>query len=229
MIKKIIITSVISILLISGVVIWYARETSLSGYKESEKPTLTAQTKEISIECSNALSKQSQYLETEILSEKYFFEKYPVNDVFIVQPVDLDINSEKSAREFRTMLRQELQEKGVNFAGHYSIVSVGMTGWGDNYWIIDRSNGKAYIFPYISYGLDFRKDSNLIIMDSKPLIQKALAEGKYYNDLCSDWGFGAQEVPYSDLRPFYFLWEDNRLKLLGPTSIKPPISRFWDD
>ena len=185
-----------------------------------------SQTKIVDKECANAVSVQDQYLENEKLSEKFTFEEYKIGNIFTTTPADLDINSNLFAREFRTMLRRGLEE-GVNFAGHYSIVSVGMTGWGDNYWIIDRSNGKAYTFPYIGYGLDFRKDSNLIILDSKSVITQAFEEIKPYGGVCYPHGIGAQGIMYTDLRPFYFLWDNNNLKLLGPTEIKPPINKFW--
>jgi len=178
--------------------------------------------------CADAILAQSQYLEKEKLSEDFSFEKYVVSNTIITQPADLDINSSQSARDFRTMIRNGLKE-GVNFAGHYSIVGVGMTGWGYNYWIVDRLNGKAYTFPYIQYELDFRKDSDLIIMNSKPIIKKALIEAESFGDICSPYGIGAQGILYTDLRPFYFLWEDNKLKLLGPTDIKPPINKFWEE
>lgn len=175
--------------------------------------------------CLKGVRDQIEYLNSEILSDVFTFDKYPITDSLKLEPVDLDINSNRFAREFRTMIRQDLEEKGVNFAGHYSIVSVGLTGTGDNHYIVDRSNGKAYTFLYQPGMLDFKKDSNLIIMNPKSYYMKRLQESKAYDEYCDPRVYSE----YADIgaRSFYFLWKDNRLQLLGPTNIKPPINTFW--
>lgn len=175
--------------------------------------------------CADAVATQDKYLENEKLSDTFTFEKYAISNVLTTTLANLDINSNPTARMFRTMIREDLEREGVNFAGHYTIAGVGLTGWGGNYWIVDRKNGKAFTFPYMPYLLDYRKDSNLLIMNSKPIIKEALAEAYQYNGPCSD--IGGQGILYSDLRPFYFLWENNQLKLLGPTHIKPDINEYW--
>lgn len=177
---------------------------------------------ELSSECTQAALIQRKYLEKEKLSEKYTFEKYPVNTVSAKNPADLDIESSRSARVFRGAVRGGLEE-GVNFAGRYSIVYVGMTGWGRNYWIVDRVNGKAYEFPYLGYEMDFRRDSNLIILDSKSIIKEAI------NDQGVCGSIGAQDIRTTDMKPFYFLWEGDALKLLGPTDINPVKNPFWKE
>lgn len=130
-------------------------------------------------------------------------------------PAPLDINSNKFAKRFRTRLREDLKKQGVNFAGSYSIVTVPMTGWGKNYFIIDRKNGKAYLFPYHAVKLDFKKDSNLILMNPKSLIMQI--------DSCLPLG---QQTAH-DLRSFYFLWKNNQLVLIGPKDKTPPPNEMW--
>jgi hypothetical protein len=103
-------------------------------------------------------------------------------------------------------------------------VDVGMTGSGSNYYIIDRKNGNAYLFPYFTDYLEFRKDSNLLIMNPKNEILNIINGAKDESDLC--WYENQQR--FSDLRPFYFLWKDNQFILLGPHNIDPPLNRFWD-
>lgn len=122
--------------------------------------SLTPSIEEIDPECVTSLLARNKYFESEKLSEIYTFEKYPTSFFLTTQPVDLDTSSSKSARMFRTSIRQDL-ERGVEFAGHYTIASSGLRS--NSTWIVDRSNGRAYEFPYAPYELDFRKNSNLLI------------------------------------------------------------------
>jgi|SRR3989344_584573 len=176
--------------------------------------------------CLDATRKQISYLKNEKLSEQFTFDKYKVNELFTGKLADLDISNNKYARTYRTVLREDLKKEGINFAGHYSIVSVGMTGIGESYYIVDGTNGKAYTFPYWAYTLDFKKDSNLIIMDAKDKIFEQMREFISYSDNCAFTL--ARSSTLVEQKPFYFLWENNELKLLGPTDIKPPINGFWE-
>lgn len=175
--------------------------------------------------CLKGVKTQLEYLNNESLSSKFTFDKYKITSFLVGEPKDLDINSNKFAREFRTMIRLRMAESGVNFAGHYSIVSVGMTGSGENFYIVDRSNGKAYTFLYEPSYMEFNKDSDLIIMNPKHKTLELIKNSKDYDEYCDP----RPSWEYSDIgaRPFYFLWQDNTLKLLGPTNIKPPINEFW--
>jgi len=175
--------------------------------------------------CSLAILNQIDYLNKEKFFEEFTFDRYKITNVSKTIPANLDINSDRSAKEFRTMIHSELVEKGVNFAGHYSIVSVGLTGWGENYWIVDRNNGKAYPFPYIPTFLDFRKDSNLIIMDSKDAIFSSMRETSDYRDNCTTTR--TMYLYFPNVRPFYFLWQNDKLILLAPKTIDPPVNQFW--
>ncbi len=219
--------AILSLLLFAGTIFAYQKlnhQTTETSALVASVPvsTSTPETTNPDEGCADLLLAQSQYLEKEKQSEKFTFSAFPVKYAPITKPTDLDTKSNEFAREFRTMIRSEMAKEGVNFAGHYSVVSVGMTGWGASYYIVDRLNGKAYIFPYLMSLLDVRKDSNLLIMDSKPLIKKILDDpGSPCTNTGSMYRF------YPELRPFYFLWENNKLKLLGPTSIRPPVNPFW--
>lgn len=58
----------------------------------------------------------------------------------------LNLNSNPLARKFRTASREQMKQAGVNFAGHYTLVSVGCgTGCGIS-GIVDARTGRAY-FP----------------------------------------------------------------------------------
>lgn len=170
-------------------------------------------------ECARGVIEQIDYLKNESLSESITFEKYPVN-IFNGELKDLDISSSDSARMFRTVIRSYLKDDGVNFAGHFTIASVGMTGWGENYWIVDRTTGKAYEFPYQAEFLDFRKDSNLIIINPKNKILDFMKDSNSYFDVCTQGLFYPR---YYEIRPSYVLWEDNKVKIIEDLKNTQPI------
>jgi hypothetical protein len=65
-------------------------------------------------------------------------------------PLDLQ-RSHPFARRYRTMIRRQIREEGVNFAGHYNLASAGCgTGCAIGA-IIDAHTGRAY-FPKELYG-----------------------------------------------------------------------------
>lgn len=172
--------------------------------------------------CAKDFADQTKYLNDEKYSDAFKFENYPVPSGSDTAAAPLDQNSSKYTYEFRTRLQKELADKGINFAGHYSLVRVGVAGWGDNYWIIDRKTRKAFEFPYHAVSLDFKKDSSLIVMNSKDTIRRLFTEsdgGCYY--------YNQQKV--NDLRPFYFEWKNGVLTKLAPIDLVPPVNTFWID
>jgi len=58
----------------------------------------------------------------------------------------LDLRSHKLARHYRTLLRQQQRDEGVNFAGSYTLASVGCGTGCSITAIIDARTGKAH-FP----------------------------------------------------------------------------------
>jgi len=140
------------------------------------------------------------------------FEQYPVKEIYDGKVAPLDLNSSFIARKFKTAISNEMKN-GVNFAGHYIIASWAFTGFGSEFAIIDAVTGKAYVFPYVArLGFDFKKDSNLIIMDPPEYIERQAKS----ND-CID---PPRPDIYND-RTYYFLWENNSLKLIGPKDTPP--------
>jgi hypothetical protein len=175
-------------------------------------------------QCVKGIIEQIDYLKNEKLSELITSYKYPAN-IYTSELKDIDIFSSNSARMFRTAIRYDLESQGVNFAGHYTITSVGMTGWGENYWIIDRENGKAYEFPYQAEFIDFRKDSNLIIINPKDKLLEFMKDSENYSDVCLGGLFYQR---YYELRPSYVLWENNEAKVIdNPQNIKPTENPFF--
>ncbi|MDP2947515.1 MAG: hypothetical protein Q8N88_05360 [Nanoarchaeota archaeon] len=174
--------------------------------------------------CVNKIIEQVEYLKNEKLSELIIFDKYKA-PIFGGVLKNLDISSSNSVKMFRTAIRSNLKDKDINFAGHYTIVSVGMTGWGDNYWIIDRENGKAFEFPYQAGLIDFKKDSNLIIINPKNKILEFMKNSDNYFDICVGGLFFPR---YYELRPSYVLWKNNEVKIIdNPQNTKPTDNPFW--
>jgi hypothetical protein len=175
--------------------------------------------------CTRAVRDQLRDLHGDTLSARFTFYRYPARSAQPRRPAPLDLSSLESARTFRTKIREALEVAGVNFAGHYAIVEVGMTGWGPNYWIVDRRTGRAFEFPYLATYLDFADSSTLVIMDSKEAIMRALGQMADYRDACAN--MGARR--HMELRPFYFRWASDRLEQLAPVGISPPLNAFWKD
>ena len=179
--------------------------------------------------CGQKVAAQINYLEKEKLDTQYVFDKYPVSDDLPLASAQFNPNSIRSARMFKTKITEGLRDSGINFAGHYSIVDVPMTGWGSNFWIIDRKTGRAYEFPYKTNYLRFKKESNLLIMDPKEAILKNLKELDDFHNACV-YQYSVSGQMFTDLRPFYFIWNHNKLQMLaGPPGEKPLSNSFWKD
>lgn len=73
------------------------------------------------------------------------FEKYSA-DVYAGKPAPLNLRSHRLARMYRTSIREQLQEEGINFAGHYTVAVMGCGTGCSITAIVDARNGKAY-FP----------------------------------------------------------------------------------
>lgn len=78
------------------------------------------------------------------------FESYSA-DVYAGKPAPLNLSSHRFARMFRTKIREQLQEEGINFAGHYTIAVMGCGTGCSTTAIVDARNGRAY-FPSVLDG-----------------------------------------------------------------------------
>lgn len=175
--------------------------------------------------CVNEIIKQINYLKNEKLSDLITFNKYPAL-IFTGEEKKLDISNSDSAKMFKTEIEYDLDNNSINFAGHYTIVRVGMTGWGENYWIVDRKTGKSFEFPYAAVFIDFKKDSNLIVINPKDQILKYMENSDNYLDLC----VGNIFVPkYYELRPSYVIWENDKITVVNnPNNIQPKTNPFFE-
>jgi hypothetical protein len=138
------------------------------------------------------------------------FEEFKVS-VWRGRVAPLNLNSHPLARKFRTTTREQIKEEGVNFAGHYTIVSAGCGTGCSISGIVDARNGRAY-FPKEFTGWTsivgdyeipddeeqrmFRKDSKLLRAIGRPNIGKA------------------DEERYGPSGIYYYEWSNNRLRLV---------------
>ena len=58
----------------------------------------------------------------------------------------LNLRSNRLTRLYRTSIREQLQEEGINFAGHYSLVVMGCGTGCSITAVVDARNGNAF-FP----------------------------------------------------------------------------------
>ena len=87
-----------------------------------------------------------------------------------------DFKTDPKAKLFKTQIRDQCKEKGVNFAGHYTIAEWGCGTECQIIAIIDRLNGKIYYSSIqksieLSYGIECRPDSRMMILNSGLLEQ----------------------------------------------------------
>ena len=93
------------------------------------------------------------------------FEDFKVTGIYSGEVASVDYQSNENALNFRGQIKYQIEE-GVNFAGHYMLVS---WGCGTNCvagLVVDAITGKVYSMPLIaSCGIDFRLNSSLFILD----------------------------------------------------------------
>src|SRR5256885_2849960 len=123
------------------------------------------------------------------------FESYPVKERFTSKPAPVNVHSHPKARLFRTQLRDGIVREGVNFAGHYSIITWGCGSDCRIVAIVDGRTGDVYFAPFtVSTGADFRVTSRLFIANPSEIERYLLGE------------------PMLDVyEPGWYVWTRNRL------------------
>jgi hypothetical protein len=93
------------------------------------------------------------------------FEDYPARGTFRGTPAKVNLRSHPKARMFRTMLREGAKD-GPNFAGYYTVITMGCGSDCKLVAVVDCRNGRVYFAPFTTspgIGEDFRLDSRLFI------------------------------------------------------------------
>jgi len=92
------------------------------------------------------------------------FKDYPIQEIYKGKAASLQLDSPE-VRRFRTVLRRALKE-GVNFAGHYCVVSIGCGASCQTQWIVDIKTGKALPHQFSTqFNVAYQADSNLLVLN----------------------------------------------------------------
>jgi hypothetical protein len=134
------------------------------------------------------------------------FEDYPA-DVYAGKPAPLNLRSHRMARTYRTSIREQLHEKGINFAGHYTIAVMGCGTGCSITAIVDARNGNAY-FPRELDGwnvepgvYEFADSEDVSTFRTDSRLLKIIGAPRLGAD--ERWGPGGI---------YYYEWKDNRLR-----------------
>ena len=92
---------------------------------------------------------------------KTSFTDYPA-DIYKGKLAEPDFSSDPDAKRFITRIKKECAN-GINFAGHYTLVTWGCGSPCQSGVVVDRKTGKIYGGYGTSLGSSFRKDSRMII------------------------------------------------------------------
>jgi hypothetical protein len=92
---------------------------------------------------------------------KTTFEDYPI-EIYKGELTDPDFSTDPDARNFATRIKNECA-KGINFAGHYTLVIWGCGSPCQSRVVVDRKTGKIYSGYGTSLGSKFKMDSKMII------------------------------------------------------------------
>jgi hypothetical protein len=134
------------------------------------------------------------------------FEDYSA-DVYAGKPAPLNPRSHRLARMFRTSIREQLHDEGINFAGHYTIAVMGCGTGCSTTAVVDARNGYAY-FPrelngwYVEPGVyEFQEDEDVRTFRANSRLLKIIGAPR----LSADERWGRSGV-------YYYEWVNNRLR-----------------
>ena len=134
------------------------------------------------------------------------FEKYSA-DVYAGKPAPLNLRSHRLARMYRTSIREQLHDEGINFAGHYTIAVMGCGTGCSITAIVDARNGNAY-FPRVFEGwtsvigdYEFKEGEDIRTFKTNSRLIKAIGRPR----LSADEKWGPSGV-------YYYEWANNRLR-----------------
>ena len=134
------------------------------------------------------------------------FETYTVK-VSSGKPAPLNLSSHKLARMYRTSLREQIREEGVNFAGHYTIAPMGCGTGCSITAIIDARDGRAY-FPEVFEGwtsvigdYEFKEGEDIRTFHANSRLIRAIGRPR----LGADERWGPSGV-------YFYEWVNNQLK-----------------
>ncbi len=192
---------IFAILLMIGLVSFFGRAQTAE--QKSDNNSINFISEELS-EC------QLYYRDVFAVAEEYgTFEEYLTTTTYTGPITTLDEDSHAVAKRFYSYHVAAL-EKGVTFAGKYTISDWAFTGWGQMFAVIDVETGKVYPFPYVvDWEFDYRPDSNLIVINPKDSVPE-------FDKLDGNTDVSCDVKWFDNMKTYYFVFENNEYKLLGP-------------
>lgn len=136
------------------------------------------------------------------------FKEYPA-DVYAGKPAPLNLRSNRLARTYRSSIREQLNERGINFAGHYTIAVMGCGAGCSITAIVDARTGVAY-FPSELDG--WTVEPGIYNFADNEDVQTFRAESRLLKVIGAP-KLGAKET-WGPGGIYYYEWENNRLKQL---------------
>jgi len=133
------------------------------------------------------------------------FKQYPA-DVYAGKPAPLNVRSHRMARTYRTSIREQLHEQGINFAGRYTIAVMGCGTGCSITAIVDARNGNAY-FPrvlagwYVEPGVDLAEGEDVRTFRTDSRLLKIIGAPR----LSADERWGPSGV-------YFYEWKNNQLR-----------------
>ena len=128
----------------------------------------------------------------------------------------LNLQSHPLARKYRTLIRQQMRDVGVNFAGRYTVASVGCGTGCSITAIVDARTGKAYFPKQLSAwtGIvgDYEppEDEDPWTYHSTSRLLRALGRENIG---------GISEERYGPSGIYYYEWKNNRLRTVKFTHV----------
>lgn len=144
--------------------------------------------------------------ENTVLDSVQVFRKYQPKTTFKAYPAEVytgplanpDFSTNPDAKAFITRIK-EACANGINFAGHYTLVSWGCGTACQSSVVVDRITGRIFDGCVTALGSQFKKDSNLIIKNigaldtDTNLIQVCASCGEVSHDIWTGTAFETVE------------------------------------
>jgi hypothetical protein len=141
------------------------------------------------------------------------FYQYPIgkDESFDGSPATVDLTSYPDAKRFRTKLN-EGSRIGPNFAGHYTVVTIGCGTSCQENWIIDARTGKILNRIQSMFNTKYQLDSTLFIVNPP---DPDLARGYKENPDPSFWNLADTSFLNWQNNKFDTLYEDKWVNVIN--------------
>jgi hypothetical protein len=156
--------------------------------------------KEVKVIADTTIDKSKIYYASVKFEPYLYFKDFKVDQVFKGEKTKINYNSNRLAREFRTVITNGYLEGGVNFGGHYRFISWDCGAPCSLFALVDVMDGKVYEGFIAPLGFDYRKDSRMMIANPPD-------SSGFYNDC-------------NYCHPEIWIWNEDSKKF---TEIKPDL------